>query len=168
MGACVRVGQTVVPEITGYCPLSRSIPLFLRSIGSLLLHHIFLRSPCLLPLPLSSLLSAACCTVWVSLWGLRTVCMCLGWQTGLTHLPSAFLSPPPPSHHLSLPVADSPYICMHLCHSAVFGMYVCSTRPSISFSPCLCFSLKNDGEGGLFASERVFYRMADTCTNNPC
>lgn len=77
----------------------------------------------LLPLLLSSLLSAACCTVWVPLRGLHTVCMCLGWQTGLTHLPGAF-PPPPPSLHPSLP-------CRRLRCTFVCVAMVCTSVPFV-------------------------------------
>lgn len=43
--------------------------------------------------------------------------MCLGWQTGLTYLPKAFIP-----LLLHSPAVDLLYICMHLYHSNVFGI----------------------------------------------
>lgn len=69
----------------------------------------------------SSLLSAPCCIVWLSLWGLHAV-----YVPGMSDRPDPFTKCfplPPPSPHLTLPVIDCLYICMHLFHSDKFGMY---------------------------------------------
>lgn len=106
----------------------------------------------LLPLLLSSLLSAACCTVWVPLRGLHTVCMCLGWQTGLTHLPGAF-PPPPPSLHPSLPCRRlrCTFVCVAIASDVWYvRLFHSSVRLIFPLSPF--FSLKwweRRGEGVL-------------------
>ena len=108
--------------------------------------------PRLLPLLLSSLLSAACCTVWVPLWGLHTVCMCLGWQTGLTHLPGAFPPPPPPSLHPSLPCRR--LRCAFVCVSIHLGRLVCTSVPFVcpSHFPSLpVFPSKMMAGGGILS-----------------
>lgn len=102
------------------------------SVGNLLLHLISLSS-----LLLSSLLSAACCTVWVSLWGLHTVCMCLGWQTGLTHLPNAFIPLLLRSHYPSLTCCT--FVCISITPLRLACMSILFVCPS--HFPSFCFSL---------------------------
>lgn len=130
---------------------------------SLLLHHIFL----------SSLLSAACCTVWVSLWGLHSVSMCLGWQTGLTHLPGAFLPPPPSIISHCLPLTRCTFVCISISLLCLVRMSVCSIRLSVSFSLSFCFSPSRMMQrgAGLVSNPFAFREgvlQDSTYTPNPC
>lgn len=131
---------------------------------SLLLHHIFLSS---------SLLSAACCTVWVSLWGLHSVSMCLGWQTGLTHLPGAFLPPPPSIISHCLPLTRCTFVCISISLLCLVRMSVCSIRLSVSFSLSFCFSPSRMMQrgAGLVSNPFAFREgvlQDSTYTPNPC
>lgn len=68
--------------------------------------------------------------------GLQTLCMCLGWQTGLTHLPNAFIPLLLHSVSHSLPLTCCIFVCISITPLCLVCT-VCLYQSSV----CLIFSL---------------------------
>ena len=113
----------------------------------------------------------------LSLWGLHAVCMCLGWQTGLTHLPNAFIPPPSSSCSFAPSLSNHRWLAVHLyaslslrcvwyvrwLHSSVRLIF-----PLVLFFPTEWWGGVGGGGGGgvpsssPFAFERLFHGMPHT------